>query len=276
VFRFCASLGTLYQDVELPRRFAAARAQGFPAVELTLPYDYPAAQLAAASADSGTEIVLFTAPLGSFMSGGEGIAAVPGEQLAFRDSVSLALEYAEALQARYVQFVAGRCLVGGEGEPAQERLQLYRDTYIENLQYAVDKFAQSGTRVLVEAINSVDFPGYLLSTPNAVREVTTHFPAGEVGEIFDTVHLAQMGLDPVQEWRANAARYTHVQLADVPGRLPPGSGILDFPALFREIAASAYEGFLGAEYWLAPDYENHLDWMSKARHAWEAGGQQGP
>ena len=145
MFRFCASLGTLFQETGLPGRFAAARAQGFDAVELTLPYDYPATVLANARVASGTEVVLFTAPLGNFMSGGEGIAAVPGEQAAFRDSVALALEYAQALDARFVQFVAGRC---ARANHDARRRDAYLKTYVDNLHYALEAFAPGATRIL--------------------------------------------------------------------------------------------------------------------------------
>ena len=263
MFRFCASLGALFQETALPGRFAAAREQGFDGVELTLPYDYPAAELAAARADSGTEVVLFTAPLGNFMSGGEGIAAVPGEQAAFRDSVSLALEYARALDARFVQFVAGRC-AGGEKDP--RRRDHYLDTYVENLRYALAAFASTPTRILIEAINTRDFTDFLLSTPTQVREITKQFAEGEVAEIFDSLHLAVMGLDPVQEWREHRDHYAHVQLADAPDRSPPGSGTLDFPALFREISRSGYQDWLSAEY--SPGPEPTLAWIADARAAW--------
>ncbi|MCZ6832051.1 MAG: TIM barrel protein [Gammaproteobacteria bacterium] len=287
MFRFCASLGALFQEIELPRRFAAAREQGFEGVELTLPYAYPAQELATANTASGTEVVLFTAPLGNFMSGGEGIAAVAGKQAAFRDSVALALDYAQALDARFVQFVAGRC-AGAEADP--RRREHYLNTYVENLHYAVEAFAPINTRILVEAINSRDFPDYLLSTPAQVREVTRKFAAGLVAEVFDSLHLAVMGVDPVLEWRNHAGRYAHVQLADAPDRSPPGSGTLDFPALFREIAASGYQDWLSAEYRLAPKVADSsgapgrvdaartstassiagtLGWIAEARTAWE-------
>jgi hydroxypyruvate isomerase len=268
LFRFCASLGTLFQETALPGRFAAAREQGFDGVELTLPYDYPATELAAASAACGTEVVLFTAPLGNFMTGGEGIAAVPGEQAAFRESVSLALEYAQALDARFVQFVAGRCLGGATDLQRRDR---YLNTYVENIQYALEAFAPAETRVLVEAINTRDFPDFLLSTPEQVREVTSQFAEGELAEIFDTVHLAAMDVDPVREWREHAGCYAHVQLADAPNRSPPGSGTLDFPTLFHEMALSGYRGWLGAEYWDLPDAgsPDSLAWILAARTAWQ-------
>ncbi len=231
-----ASIGTLFTDLPLPQRFDAAMGAGFDALELALPYSDSAESLCYAREATGLPVVLFTAPLGDFLEGGEGVACVPGRQDDFRDSVARALEYAEALEAEYVQFVAGRCL-----DAAQRNR--YLNTYAENLAFALDTFSASGTQVLAEAINSVDFPHCLLACPDDIRALSVSVPL-----IFDPVHLVQMGIDPVLEWREHAADYQHVQLADVPGRCLPGGGTIDFAALVTSIFDSAYPGWISAEY----------------------------
>jgi len=40
----------------------------------------------------------------------------------------------------------------------------------------------------------------------------------------------------------------HMQLADVPGRGEPGTGTIDWPALFAHIEALGYGGWIGCEY----------------------------
>ena len=40
----------------------------------------------------------------------------------------------------------------------------------------------------------------------------------------------------------------HVQIADVPDRGAPGTGTLDYEALFRQLAAQGYAGWIGCEY----------------------------
>ena len=105
-----------------------------------------------------------------------------------------------------------------------------------------------------------------------MRALSSQFKKGEVSAIFDTVHLAAMAVDPVTEWREHAGCYAHVQLADAPARSMPGTGTLDFAALFGEIARSRYRGYLGAEYWAATTAEGaaaeSLAWVAQARAAW--------
>jgi hydroxypyruvate isomerase len=45
-----------------------------------------------------------------------------------------------------------------------------------------------------------------------------------------------------------APQIGHIQIADVPGRHQPGSGRIDFPAVFAAIDRSGYQGWVGAEY----------------------------
>lgn len=70
--RFAANLSTLFNEVPFPKRFAAASAAGFTAVEFLFPYAYPAEDLAAALKSNNLTQALFNQaypPRGA--SGGE-------------------------------------------------------------------------------------------------------------------------------------------------------------------------------------------------------------
>jgi hydroxypyruvate isomerase len=205
---------------------------------------------------------LFTAPVGDFVQGGEGLAAVPGRQARFRDSIAEAREYADALQSRYVQVLAGR---GPDDTAGRQR---YLDTLLDNLRFACEAFADSDTRVVLEPINTRDFPGYLLSTPAQARELLAALRATRPMLVLDTLHLAVMGVDPAEEIREYAADYAHLQWADAPGRSAPGTGDLDFTALAAAMREAGYRGWVGAEYRPAP---GDPDWAAQLRGAWRPG-----
>ena len=67
-----------------------------------------------------------------------GLAAVPGLEDAFRDSVATALEYAGALECQRVHFMAGTC-PAGEGQ--DERC---RRTFVSNLRFAASECGKVG------------------------------------------------------------------------------------------------------------------------------------
>ena len=125
--QFSAGLGHLFTEWDLLDRFELAREHGFDGVELTLPYDNTPEQLQQAREAAGMEVIIFTAPLADFMEGGEGIAVVPGKEQQFIDSVKVTLDYAEALDAKLVQFVSGRCY--GQDDYPKKRT-LYFNTFV--------------------------------------------------------------------------------------------------------------------------------------------------
>ncbi|MCX2980241.1 hypothetical protein EYC98_05085 [Halieaceae bacterium IMCC14734] len=257
MYRFCAGLGHLFTHVTLPERFDLALDSGFDGVELTLPYDYSVSEMASMREHSGANVVGFTAPVGDFMTAGEGLACVPGRQLEFRESVGVALEYAGALQADWVHFVVGRC-----GDPALRAD--YLDVLVDNFDFALEAFAGVTTGVVFEPLNRRDFPGFLVSSPAQAREVIARVN-GPLGCIFDTLHLGVEGIDPAREIADHAACFAHLQLADTPARQTPGSGTLDWEGFYQALANSAYNGWIGAEYHPGNEHSEDLDWLTTAR-----------
>jgi len=259
--KFSAGLWHLFNEWRFYDRFAVAREHGFSAVEITLPYNLPAAELARVREQADIEVALFTAPLGDFMEGGEGLACVPGRERAFADSLQQALEYADALQATNIQVVAGRCR-GQEHEPAKR--ERYLATFVSNLGRALEAFRPTRTRLVLEAINTSEFEDCLLNRPEHVFELMERVGGGEIGAVLDTQHLYRMGIDPVKEMQGNGERYCHIQVADAPDRSQPGSGEIDFSAFYRAIRDGGYRGPIGAEYHPLADTVGSLGWMSEA------------
>ena len=260
--RFCAALSYLYADTALPDAYALAREAGFEGVELALPYGFSPQVLARAAEMEGLPTVLFTAPLGDFLEGGEGLAAVPGRQREFRESLAEAREYASALGCDQVQVLAGRCLDDRQ-----------RDSYLavlaENLEYACEVFQDAETRVVLEPINNRDFPAYLLSTPGEVWSFLDRMGLDEIGVVLDTAHLSAMGIDVCQELADRGSGYCHIQLADGPERCAPGSGELDFSSVAAALGRSDYSGWLGLEYRASSREPLDLDWLAEFRRALE-------
>lgn len=260
--QFSAGLGHLFTEWDLLDRFALAKEHGFDGVELTLPYDKTPEQLQQVRKATELEVIIFTAPLGDFLDGGEGIAVVPGKEQAFMDSLKTALDYAEALDARLVQFVSGRCF--GQDNDLQKR-QRYINTFVANIDSAAEALANNKTKIVLEAINTRDYPDYLLNIPEHLFAVQTAC-SGDIKVEFDTLHHSVMGLDCCEEIINNGSRYAHLQLSDYPNRSTPGTGELDFQSFYDAILASDYRGWIGTEYHPGdPGSLNSLAWLEQAR-----------
>jgi hydroxypyruvate isomerase len=261
--RFSAHLTQLFTERPFPERFAAAARAGFVACEFRSPFEHTPAQLAAWSRAAALPIILFNAPAGDWAAGERGLAALPGRETDFDDAMDRALRYAELLDVPMVHVMAGKVPAGADRAAC-------RSTYVSNLRGAARLFATSGRKLLIEAINQVDQPGYFLSSQaeaHAIRE--------EVGEPslmvqMDCYHTAMTegaeAVEPLLETRLPAI--AHIQVAGAPGRHEPDTGALDYARVFATLDRLPYEGWVGCEYVPAASTEAGLDWMkSLVEHA---------
>jgi hydroxypyruvate isomerase len=239
--RFSANLTLLFTEVPFLDRFEAARRAGFDAVEFVSPYEHDAATLGRLVREHRLAVSVFNLPAGSWAAGDRGLACDPGRVPEFRDGIARAVEYAAALGCTQVHAMAGL-------RPAGVPEDLLRATYLENLRHAGRALGRAGLRLLVEAINDRDMPGYYLTTSAQAFELMD--AAGIPDLLFqaDVYHLHVMGEDVAATLERRLGRIGHVQIADAPGRHEPGTGEIDFPALFRQLDASGYRGWVGCEY----------------------------
>ena len=251
MLRLSANISLLFREMPLLERFGAARAAGFPTVEIQNPYEHSAVTLTRAARAAGVAVVLINAPLGedprTF-----GTASLPGRAAQFRAELTRAAEYAQALGTPVVNVLAGR------SEPQDQPAAWQRLT--DNLALAAEVLAPAGARPLLEVINPISAPGYCVADFDLAVRILAAGDA-RVGLQFDVYHAAMLGLDPAAAFTRHLAHIRHVQFADAPGRHEPGTGSLDFARIFRTISASAYDGWVGAEYHPTGATAASLGWM---------------
>ena len=241
MLRFSAHLGYLFTELPLRARFAAARAAGFDAVEHPDPYEIPAAELKQILDGEGLDFIQFAAPPGDRARGEKGIAALPGREAAFRAAVETGLAYATATGARFLQIQSGVI------SPGADEVELF-DTYVENLHRAAREAAARGVDILIEPIGPATLPGYFMSRSDLALRALDAIDCANVRLLFDVFHSANAGIPPARFITEHAARIGHLHIADHPGRHEPGTGTIDFPALFATIEASGFTGVIGCEY----------------------------
>jgi len=243
--RFAANLWFLFQELPMPERFGAAAEAGFRGVEMQFPYQWPQGDLSGRLAEHGLQQVLINAPPGDRDKGERGIAALPGREREFRDSIAIALDYAGALGCRNLHVMAG---IPGASTPRERALA----TFADNLLFAAETCGRNGVRVLVEALNAADAPGYLIGTTAAARAVIERVGHANLYMQYDLYHGAMNGDDLAGAVRENIDVIGHMQVAGVPGRHEPtaaaAAGGIDWPAVFAAIDAAGYAGWIGCEY----------------------------
>lgn len=254
--KLAANLSLMFTEVPFLDRFAAARGNGFEAVEFLFPYAFDADTIAERLTRCKLELVLHNLPPGNWDGGDRGMACDPDRVAEFEDGVALALAYALPLDVRQLHCLAGRLPAGID--PA-----LAHRTYIGNLRFAAARLAAHGLRLLIEPINRFDMPGYFLTGSAQAQAVLAEVGADNLFLQLDLYHLQRMGEDLPAVIARALGRTAHIQVADSPGRHEPGTGEIDFPGLFALIDRLGYQGWVGCEYHPRGETVAGLGWRSQ-------------
>jgi hydroxypyruvate isomerase len=258
---FAANLSFLWTELPFLERFDAARAAGFARVEYMFPYEHPAQDVRARLDAAGLDQVLFNLPAGDWAAGDRGIASDPRRVGEFRAGVEVALAYADALGVEQLN-----CLAGLRLDDVDETAQW--STLVGNVRHAARELRTAGRRLLVEPVNTYDVPGFLLPTTADGLRLIDEVDEPNVLLQFDAYHVQRMEGDPARRLAALLDRVGHVQIADDPGRHQPGTGEIDFAALFEVLDDAGYQGAVGLEYVPTPDTAGSLGWLKEL--AWSA------
>ncbi|MCC6535653.1 MAG: hydroxypyruvate isomerase [Burkholderiales bacterium] len=239
--KFCANLSLMFNEVPFLDRFEAAAAAGFRGVEYLFPYAYRQERLVERLHANGLAQILHNMPAGDWDKGERGIACLPDRIGEFRAGVETSIAYAKALGCTQVNCLAGIA----PPDVARERLQ---QTFADNLGFAAPRFKAAGIKLLIEAINTRDIPGFFLTTTRQALAVIAAVGSDNVFVQYDIYHMQIMEGDLAPTIQRHLACIAHMQLADTPGRNEPGTGEINYPFLFDFIDRIGYAGWIGCEY----------------------------
>jgi len=239
--KFCANLTMLYNEVPFLDRFAQAAQAGFKGVEYLFPYPYPKEQLVEKLRANGLVQVLHNMPAGNWDAGERGLGCLPDRVAEFQAGVATTIEYAKALGCPQVNCLAGIPPAGVTRERAEQ-------TFVENLKFAAPRLKSAGIKLLIEAINTRDIPGFFLNTTRQALDIIAKVGSDNLFVQYDIYHMQIMEGDLARTMEANLAMIPHMQLADNPGRNEPGTGEINYPFLFAHLDRIGYAGWIGCEY----------------------------
>lgn len=257
--KFAANLTMLYNELPFLQRFAAAADDGFSAVEFLFPYAHSADDVAAAARSAGVQVVLHNLPPGDWDGGERGIACLADRSAEFRAGVEQALVYAQALGVTQLNALAGRLPDGADRAAASA-------TLVSNLGYAAERLAAAGIKLLLEPINHLDMPGYLVNTTAQAMAVLDAVGSTNLWLQADIYHMQRMEGELAATLERLLPRIAHIQIADNPGRNEPGSGEINYPFLFRHLDRIGYAGWVGCEYKPQSGTSAGLGWLRAQRH----------
>ena len=253
-----ANVSMLFTELPLLQRLQAAKAAGFDAVEMQFPYEVSPLLLKQELERCALELVLINLPAGDLMDGGLGLACRVERQQEFQQALEQAVNYALIVQPKLVNVLAGRIQAEEERDAAEQQL-------VENLKLAVSAFNPLQIKVVCEAINPLDMPGFLLNTPEQLLKVLAQVADENCQAQLDVYHMARQSLDLPSVIKQLGDQIGHVQFADNPGRAEPGTGNIDFMAAFAALKAIDYQGYISAEYRPQQSTLASLGWLDEFR-----------
>ena len=256
--KFSANLTFLYTELPFLERFAAAAADGFPAVEYVGPYDHPPEMIADLLRRYNLRQALFNLPAGDWAGGERGIGCFPDRIEEFQAGVETAIHYGKVLGCTKINCLAGIA-------PGSVDREAVRATLVENLKYAAPRLADAGIKLLMEPINQRDMPGFFVSTTDHAEAIMADVDSGNLFLQYDIYHTQVMQGDLLATYERLRERIAHIQIADNPGRHEPGTGEINYSNILPALDRLGYDGFVGCEYKPRTTTTAGLGWMQPYR-----------
>ena len=257
MIRWSAHLHMLFKELPLLERFQAAADRGFSRAECWSPFEVELDAFEAAVRGSGLELVGINLHSGDMPGGERGFLNLAERRDAVLANAQEAVGLAERLDTPSINALVGN-LAGAD-----------RAAEVDEVARRLGELGAlaDGTEVslLVEPLNNLDSPRYLINTPDEAAELIERVGHPRVAMLFDAFQVARMGLDPVEQLERHLPLVRHVQIADAPGRHAPGTGDVDYPAFFAALERLGYDGAVGLEYLPADgeDTDAALAWLPR-------------
>ena len=250
----------IFPDLPLLDHPLAAADAGFCDVEFWWPFatavpsDRDVERFITAIDDAGVRLTHLNLAAGDLTAGHRGLLSHPDTSAEFRDSVDVAIGIGRRLGTVGFNALYGNRLDGLTVD-AQD------DLATENLALAAVAASTIGADILIEPLSAV--PTYPLThAADAIAvcdRVTREHGVDNVKLLADLYHLAVNGEDLDAVIATHADRIGHVQIADVPGRGEPGTGMLGIARHVSVLTDRGYDGWISLEY--APTRPDTFDWV---------------
>lgn len=252
--KFAANLTMMFNEVPFLDRFEAAAKAGFKYVEYLWPYEFPAETLKAKLDQYGLKQVLFNTAAGDVSKGEWGLSAIPGREADARRDIDQALAYALALNCPNVHIMAAVVPPGADREA-------YKQTFVQNVRYATEKFKPHGINIMLEALSPEVKPNYLLKSQFDTLDVVEAIDRDNVFVQLDYFHAQNVDGNLARLTDKLNGKFAHVQIASVPDRHEPDEGEINYQYIFDKLDQIGYDGYVGCEYKPRGETTEGLDWF---------------
>ena len=163
----------------------------------------------------------------------------PGMREAIRKEVRASVELAKRVNGRNIVVVTER----------NHTLPLWWQfgNMVDHLRGVLGMVEKAGLVLVVEHVNQPRRPDNLVTRLGEAYTIVKALNSPAVKLMYDTEHVQVMEGDLLRNLERVAAEIGSVQIADVPGRLEPGQGEINFVQFFRKLRQVGYMGLVELE-----------------------------
>ncbi|WP_242684164.1 hydroxypyruvate isomerase family protein [Paraburkholderia hospita] len=250
--RYSANIGTLWSHLPLLKRIEAAACAGFRAVEMHFPYAVAPGEVRKAIEQFDLTLLGINSPPGDLAKGELGLAAIPGREDEFAQSLYTALEYCQASGAQALHIMAGNTA----GYWREACLESFRT----NMSLAAEVASSCNVRLLLEPLNRILHPDYFYHQVDELAGLLDEVAHPWLKIQFDTYHVGMHHRRVRDVLRRNWSKVGHIQIAAVPDRGEPRAADVDIADVLDEAELRDYTGWIGCEYKPRGELDKGLQW----------------
>jgi len=242
--KLSACIEMLYREQEFCDRIAAAKRDGFDAIEFWGRSGKDLAAVRDASLAAGMPVAACT------------VEAVRTNPARFAEEGMLSPEsvkyYADVVEESILDTLELNipCYIATVGYP-KGTLSAGRmtDSIIECLSRAVPVLDKYGKTIVVEPLNVlVNHAGYFLPRSDEAFRILREVASPRVKLLYDAYHQQITEGHLIPNITGNIGLIGHFHIADVPGRNEPGTGEIHYKNVLAAIEKTGYDGYVGCEF----------------------------
>lgn len=239
----CACIETLYTELPFPERFRAAKNDGFGAVEFWSWTDKDLDTVKAAADAAGIAVSGFN---------GDGPFSLidPAQKADYLAFLERSIAAAGRVGARSLTIHSNA--LGEGGAVANHYPELSHTVKLcamfDTLRDCAGLAEAGGVQLYLEALNTTtDHVGNFLATTQMAAELTELIGSPYLKVLYDAYHMQLNEGSLCGNIRAYGRQFGHVHVADAPGRHEPGTGEINYRAVYRCLEEVGYQGLIGYE-----------------------------
>jgi hydroxypyruvate isomerase len=235
-FKISVMLWTVFQKLPFEQRLENVAAAGYHAVELVGEYSkWSEEDFRRISSKKRSLGITFDTMLGG------GDLVDPRKREKFLSDIRNALQMAEKLECSTMI-----CMSGNE-VPGMTR-QAQHESIVEGLKRAAEIVQGKGISLLLENIDPEENPDYYLSSAAEGFRIIGQVNHPQVRFLYDIYHEQIAEGNLIEKLEKNIDKVGLVHIADVPGRHEPGTGEINYPNIYKKLAALKYSHYVAMEF----------------------------